>query len=242
MNKTSIIIPTYNAQKLLGECLQSIKMHTTEDYEVIVVDNGSTDGTLELCRQEGIIFVSLASNMGFPVACNKGLQVATGDTLLLLNNDVLVARNWLSNMLRCLYSDPMIGIVGPITNYASGKQQIDVPYTNLDDMAERFKHSGPQQWLPTNRIIGLCFLFKRELMDKIGILDERYSPGHYEDDDYCFRARRAGYMLRIAGDSFIFHHGSASFSKQKEEQVRELIVVNRHKFIDKWGVDPADFI
>ncbi|MCQ6559722.1 glycosyltransferase family 2 protein [Paenibacillus mendelii] len=242
MNKTSIIIPTYNGKELLKDCLYSIKRHTQIPYEIIVVDNGSTDGTADVCRQEGITFISLASNIGFPAACNMGLKLASGDTLLLLNNDVIVSRNWLQNMLNCLNSRADIGIVGPLTNYASGKQQIDMPYTNLEEMANQLNEPDSGKWMHVDRIVGLCFLFKRDLMDQIGLLDERFSPGHFEDDDYCYRARGAGYKLRIAGDVFIFHHGSASFGRQEESRVKQLIESNRHKFIAKWGVDPIIYV
>ncbi|KOP64519.1 glycosyl transferase family 2 [Bacillus sp. FJAT-18019] len=242
MKKTSIIIPTFNGKDLLKDCIYSIKRHTNEPYEIIVVDNGSSDGTVDICRQEGITFISLANNIGFPVACNKGLKIATGDTLLLLNNDVIVTRNWLQNMLNCLNSEPNIGIVGPLTNYASGKQQIDMPYTSLEEMSNQLNEPDAKKWLQVDRIVGLCFLFKRELMDRIGLLDERYSPGHFEDDDYCYRARNAGYTFKIAGDVFIFHHGSASFAKQDMSKVKLLIDQNRQKFMDKWGVDPTIYV
>ncbi|QMV40774.1 glycosyltransferase family 2 protein [Cohnella cholangitidis] len=242
MNKTSIIIPTYNGRELLRDCIYTIKQYTNEPYEIIVVDNGSTDGTLDICRQEGISFVSLPGNAGFPAACNKGLKVASGDTLLLLNNDVLVAKNWLRNMLACLYSREDIGIVGPLTNYASGRQQIDMPYTHLEDMANQLNEPDPGKWMEIDRIVGLCFLFKRELMERIGLLDERYSPGHYEDDDYCYRAKIAGYQLRIAGDVFVFHHGNASFRQQEASTVKQLIENNRNKFIAKWGIDPNIYV
>ncbi|MGW8823316.1 glycosyltransferase family 2 protein [Paenibacillus lautus] len=242
MKKTSIIIPTFNGRELLKDCIYSIKRHTNEPYEIIVVDNGSSDGTVDICRQEGITFISLANNIGFPAACNKGLKIATGDTLLLLNNDVIVTRNWLQNMLNCLNSETKIGIVGPLTNYASGKQQIDMPYTSLEEMSNQLNEPDASKWLQVDRIVGLCFLFKRELMDRIGLLDERYSPGHFEDDDYCYRARNAGYTFRIAGDVFVFHHGSASFAKQDMSQVRHLIDTNKQKFMDKWGVDPTIYV
>ena len=111
MIKTSIIIPTFNGKDLLKDCIYSIKRHTEEPYEIIVVDNGSSDGTVDICRQEGIAFISLANNVGFPAACNKGLKIATGDTILLLNNDVIVTRNWLQNMFNFLNSETNIGIV-----------------------------------------------------------------------------------------------------------------------------------
>lgn len=79
-------------------------------------------------------------------------------------------------------------------------------------------------------------------MQEIGLLDERFSPGHYEDDDYCHRARMAGYKLMIAGDTFVHHHGSLSFCKQRRAELKSLISRNLKLFIDKWGYDPRTLI
>ncbi|SEC70634.1 glycosyltransferase family 2 protein [Paenibacillus sp. GP183] len=242
MQLTSIIIPNYNGLSLLKECISSIKKHTEVPYEIIVVDNGSTDGSIEYCCRHEIKFISLPTNRGFPWACNLGLSIASGEALMLLNNDTIVGWNWLPNLLRCLYSSDEIGIVGPVTNYASGKQQIQEPFTNVADMSAAMNVPSPEKWQDTLRLVGICLLFRRELMDKVGMLDERFSPGHFEDDDYCYRARLAGYRLCIAGDSFIFHHGSASFHKENKDSLQELIQVNHGKFMDKWGVDPHTYI
>lgn len=240
--KTSIIIPQHNGVHMLSDCIASIKQHTTQPYEIIVVDNGSSDESVDYCLHEDVILVSLSDNKGFPAACNLGMKVASGSEILLLNNDVLVAPGWLEKMLNCLYSEEQIGIVGPMSNFISGKQQISFPYTDLVSTAAYLAKHHAGEWLEVKRIVGLCFLFKRELMDKIGVLDERFSPGHYEDDDYCYRARLAGYKLMIVKDAFVFHYGSASFSKIGEEEVNRLIAINREKFIQKWGEDPNQFI
>lgn len=242
MQVTSIIIPNYNGLSLLKECVTSIRRHTSVPYEIIVVDNGSNDETVKYCHRERLKLVSLPINRGFPVACNLGLHIATGNALMLLNNDTIVTPNWLDNLLRCLYSSEDIGMVGPVTNYASGKQQIQEPYTNLADMASRYNTPDESKWQDTSRLVGICLLFKRELLEKIGFMDEIFTPGHFEDDDFCYRSRLAGYRLLITGDCFIYHHGSASFQKKGQEAVQSLLKVNHQKFIDKWGVDPHNFI
>jgi GT2 family glycosyltransferase len=243
MRKTSIIIPTYNGEELLRDCIYTIRESTKNvPYELIVVDNGSTDGTLDYCMRERVTFVSQPGNTGFPEACNLGLRIASGEAMLLLNNDVLATPHWLEHMLLCLDSSPDIGIVGPVSNYASGKQQLKEPYTNLEDMSRKYRKSNPSKWQEVKRIVGLSFLMKREVMEQVGLLDERFSPGHFEDDDYCIRARQAGYRLMIAGDSFLFHHGSKSFNRNGEEAHKALIARNKQLFIEKWGEDPTRYI
>lgn len=244
MTKTSIIIPTYNALGLLQNCIESIRAYTPETYEIIVVDNASDDGTADYCRTQGITFLSLPENRGFPVACNLGLLLASGDELLLLNNDVVVSRGWLHNLQAALYSSPAVGIVGPVTNYASGRQQVPVLYEGLEgyhQAAVTANIPNPAKWVETRRLVGLCFLFKRELLDAIGLLDERYSPGHYEDDDFCYRARLKGYRLLIAGDCLVHHEGSASFKEIYSTGLQELVERNHRLFMEKWQVNPADF-
>lgn len=163
MTRTSIIIPTFNGLGLLRSCVDAIRQLTPEPYELIVVDNASSDGTAEYCRREKITFISLPANAGFPAACNHGLQLASGDELLLLNNDVIVSKGWLANLKAALYSAPDIGIVGPVTNYASGRQQIVTLYADIAGfhaLAETANISDPSKWSETTRLVGLCFYSK----------------------------------------------------------------------------------
>lgn len=245
MALTSIIIPTYNAKQMLAGCVRWIRVHTHVPYEIIVVDNGSTDGTAEWCKQQNLGLVRLQSNVGFPGACNAGMKAAKGDTLLLLNNDVIVSRNWLPNMLACLNSNPAVGIVGPKANVASGKQKRRADYRTIRGFhlrAAKFNRHNPRRWRRMLRIVGLCFLFKREVMERVGYLDEAFAPGYYEDDDYSYRARLAGFRLLMAGDVMVHHYGSVSFNKEYRLRKRRLLRENRLKFMRKWGVDPRRFI
>ncbi|WP_248927682.1 glycosyltransferase family 2 protein [Paenibacillus hamazuiensis] len=243
MQKASIIIPNRNGLSYLQQCIASIVRHTDVPYEIIVVDNGSKDGSVEYCLKERrkVRLVSVPFNRGFPGACNLGLKLASGDAMLLLNNDVIVTPNWLSNLMRCLYSSRETGIVGPTTNYASGRQRVDSPYGSPELAAQAPNIPDAGKWQTVPRLVGFCFLIKRELMETIGLLDEQFAPGHFEDDDYCFRARLAGFQLKIAGDTFVYHHGSASFG-QESEQVKSLIRRNYDKFVAKWGFDPHSLI
>jgi Predicted glycosyltransferases len=242
---TSIIIPTYNQAKYLKSCVESIVEHTDLPYEIIIVDNGSTDETAEYLRRLGsqVRYRILADNHGFAGAVNIGLMMAKGTTLLLLNNDTLVTDNWLDNMLACLNSEPKIGMVGPVTNYISGDQRIDVPYTEVTDMYEfaRFNNeSSPARWIRTDRLTGFCLLFRRELLEKVGYLDEGFEVGNFEDDDYNIRVRLLGYSLVIARDSFIHHFGSVSM-KATGQQFEKINERNMRFYMSKWG-NPHELI
>ncbi|EFM08966.1 glycosyl transferase family 2 [Paenibacillus curdlanolyticus YK9] len=245
---TSIIVPTYNGLGLLQRLVQSIREHTNAaetPYELIIVDNGSQDGTAQWCINERLTFLSLGSNEGFPAACNKGLRLAAGDRLMLLNNDIVATPNWLANLSEGLVQEPGIGLVGPVTNYASGIQQVDYPFETLEQFVNIAREVNKPSRLKRERVmrlVGLCLLFTREVYERVGDLDERFSPGHYEDDDLCLRIRMHGYGLLLCRDALVYHEGSASFRHTDQDALSQLLAANRQKFIDKWGIDPNTFV
>lgn len=240
--KTSIIILTYNQLALTKQCLDSIFQYTHhENVEIIVVDNGSTDGTVDALKSNPAVkTIFNQENLGFAKGCNQGAEIASGETLLFLNNDTIVTRHWLDAMLNLLYSHPKIGMVGPVSNYVSGAQQIPVTYTDLDGLpsfAEQYCKEQRGKSKLTLRLVGFCLLVKREVFEKIGGFDERFVLGNFEDDDLCLRALQAGYQLRIACDSFVHHHGHATFNDNNELNLHHLYPLNRQKFYDKWKID-----
>ncbi|WP_425060460.1 hypothetical protein SCACP_11740 [Sporomusa carbonis] len=243
---TSIIILTYNKLDYNKLCIESIRQYTEADsYEIIVVDNHSTDGTVEwlLCQQDIRVILN-DKNVGFPAGCNQGIKVANGNSILLLNNDTIVTPNWLSNLKKCLFSSDDIGAVGPITNCCSNFQSIPCEYYSIEEMicfARQVNISNPELWENRVRLIGYCLLIKAEVISKIGLLEEAFSPGNYEDDDYSLRIRNAGYRLVLCRDTFIHHFGGTSFGEQAV-QYNSLLETNKRKFIEKWGLDPHSII
>jgi GT2 family glycosyltransferase/glycosyltransferase involved in cell wall biosynthesis/Flp pilus assembly protein TadD/predicted O-methyltransferase YrrM len=216
----SIVILTFNELKYTKECIESIKRHTPEPHEVIIVDNASTDGTVKWLKKivqetPNCRLLENKKNLGFAKGCNQGIEKSSGEYVLLLNNDVVVTDNWLSGMLECLNTVPDTGIVGPMTNNISGPQKVqDADYKTMNRMhefAQTFRERYRHRRVPLRRIVGFCMLFRRTLVDKIGLLDESFGTGNFEDDDYCLRATLAGYLNLIAGDVFIHHYGSRSF-------------------------------
>lgn len=238
---TSIIILTWNQLSLTQACLESIRSNTSETYELIVVDNGSNDGTVTWLRQQAetdrrITVIENADNLGFAAGCNQGIRAAKGSRLVLLNNDTVVTPDWLTGMNELLERYPDAGIIGPMTNSASGIQVVpDVEYTpdSLPAWAETFRQQHRYRVIPQRRIVGFCMLFRRELVEKVGLLDESFGAGNYEDDDFCLRAELAGYRNLIAGDVFIHHEGGASFSGNNLIRGVENRN-NRVKFRQKW--------
>lgn len=248
---TSIIILSYNTLIMLKMCIESIRGFTeTNTYELIVVDNASNDGSVEWLRaQSDIKCILNKENKGFPIGCNQGMEIATGSEILLLNSDIIVTPRWLEQLKIALYSSEKIGAVSCLTNKCSNMQQIPVPYNTKDididglmEFAEQFNHSDSSKWLPYYTLVGFCMLFRTSLYKKIGGLDEIFTPGNFEDDDYSIRIRMSGYQLLLCQDTFIHHFGSGSFINslteaeriKKIEKYTALLEKNRSIFIEKW--------
>ena len=252
MNKTSIVILSYNTYNLTKSCIESIRKFTPAgSYEIIVIDNASQDESVELLKEQtDIRLVCNEENRGFPAGCNQGMAMAEqGNDILLLNSDTIVTPRWLENLQTALYSEPKVGAVSCITNSCSNWQQVEVNYQNYDELiafAEKINHSNPVLWEIRPRLVGFCYLIKNEAYQIAGFLDEIYSPGNYEDDDYSLKLIMAGYKLLLCRDTFIHHYGSASFGKHttSEEQAEKackyeaLLKRNQGLFVEKWQVTP----
>ncbi len=248
---TSIVILNHNLRMYTQNLIESIRKFTIPNtYEIIVVDNGSTDDSLTyLQMQSDVRLIANKQNKGFPKGCNQGIAIAKGDEILLLNNDTLVTPNWLTNLRAALYSAENIGAVGPVANACSNMQQIDIPYKNtispyimndVENFAYSYNHSTNSKWYKWMTLVGFCMLIKREVYEKIGNLDEIFSPGNYEDDDYSLRIRQAGYELLLCKDTFIHHFGSSTFGTLTAKEVaryNKLNLHNRHVFLQKWHLN-----
>jgi GT2 family glycosyltransferase/Flp pilus assembly protein TadD len=214
---TSIIILTHNRLEQTKKCVKSIRKHTPEAHEIIFVDNASTDGTVkwlqsQIKENKNYRLIENSENVGVAKGRNQGMNLSQGEFLLLLDNDVIVSDGWLVGMQECLKHAPDAGIVGPMTNSKSGLQQIaDDSYRSadyLDKYAAKFKEQYHHRRISCRNIAGFCMLFKRTLVEKIGLLDERFDSGRFEDEDFCWRSALRDCRNYIAGDVFVHHYGS----------------------------------
>jgi GT2 family glycosyltransferase len=203
---TSIIIPTINLERVRA-CIDRIHACTPEPHEVIVVDNSK-------------------DNRGWVGGCNFGLKQASGSYLLLLNDDVTVTPGWLGRLLGTLQRYPEVGLVGPVSDYVAGPQQVPASYR-----AE--EHWGESQQVEV--LIGFCLLMRREVYEKIGGLDPRFGLGNFDDNDYCLRAALAGYKLRIVRDCWVHHEGGQTFKELGIDYAASL-AENKARFCEKWGI------
>jgi GT2 family glycosyltransferase len=246
MRKTSIILLTYNNLEYTKACLESIYTYTEEGtYELIVIDNASTDGTREyLVNDSRLRVVFNEENVGFPKGCNQGIALSNPENdILLLNNDTIVTSNWLSNLKKCLYSDTKIGAVGPVCNQQENRQGVSFTYTDLNQMqtlALENNHSNQEKWEEKIFLIGYCLLIKREVINQLKKLDEAYTPGYVEDNDLSLRILKLGYKLILCHDTFIHHYLGTSFRKDLNT-FYPILNKNRAYFKKKWGFSTLAF-
>lgn len=244
----SIVIVTHNEWKYTNMCLSSLRRFTTVPYEVIAVDNGSTDHTLKALRERkkhwhALRLLENSINRGFAAGMNQGIQRAEGDFLVLLNNDTLPSHRWLDSPLKLLQSRNRAGIVGPVSNRVIRQQKIHTHLRSLADVhrfCRQYNRTNPRRWRQTRLLSGFCMVLPYKLVEKIGLLDERFGMGTYEDDDFCIRAQKNGYTCWIAGDTYVHHFGNRSFKRDGYEEFRKILRQNRQYYIYKWGRKPIN--
>ncbi len=246
VRKTSFVILSYNELFFTMECLESIwKRCAPGSYEIVVVDNASTDGSvewLEKCPYE-IKLIKSETNLGFPGGCNLGIENADAENdILLLNNDTRLCHNSLFWLRMGLYENDHIGAVSAISSYGGNNYYSEI---NLD-FPDEYVEYGAQINIPMSnpyeekiKLEGFALLIKRNVLEEIGYMDEIFTPGYLEDDDICYRIHLAGYRMNICHNGYIYHAGSQSFRKIKN--VSDLEVRNRKYFIEKWNIDNMNF-
>lgn len=242
----SIIILTYNNLEYTKLCLSSIPASSDgKAIQIIVVDNGSSDGTVEfLDGEKHINKIYNKNNLGFPKANNQGFEIAKGNYICILNNDVILTPYCFDNLI--YYLSDGFDIIGPRTNFITGRQKYIIGnYKNENELniqSEIVYQKFKNKCLPVNWIIGFCMLIKRSVIDDIGLFDEDYGLGNWEDIDFCTRAKYKGYKIGIAEDVYVHHFGFTTWNSHKELNYHKIITENRNKFKEKWGCFPEQEI
>ena len=240
----SILIPTYNNALFVDPCLESIARRTAHPrYEVFVVDNASDDDTVARLnahaeRDPRVRVLPQTANLGFSGALNLAASEVAGDFLLFLNIDTIVTAGWLHRLLEALRSNPDLGAVLPVTNWAANEARINVPYRNrrqMDEFARLLARGMKGQTTEMDVAPLFCTLMSREVWSALGEFDASFAVGMFEDDDYAKRIRNSGRRIASAEDSFVHHFGRASFGELAKEEYRAVFEANRRRYEDKWG-------
>ena len=241
--KVSIILVTYNNLDFTRACLQSMeKYNNYENCEIIVVDNLSQDGTREYLsgyekNHNNFKAILHDCNSGFAAGNNIGIKEAKGEFVILLNNDTVVTPNWIQNLIKHFTTDDTIGMIGPRTNNIGNESRLEIHYSDMNQMIEKsydiyYSNVSKQYNIPI--LAFFCVAIKRDVIEKIGLLDEVFGIGMFEDDDYCMRVKKDGYKLICADDVFIHHHLGASFDKNPEWK-EQLFQKNKAIYESRWG-------
>jgi len=239
---SSIIIVTDNRLDQIKKCLKGIRKHTPETHEIIFVDNASTDGTVkwlqaQVKENKNYRLIENKEVGGYSEKINQGISQAQGEYILLLDQSVLVGPGWLDGMLDCLKRAPDSGIVGPMTNRCRGPQQVvDENYRTADYLEKytaAFRDRYRYRRIPSRNLDDFCLFFKRNLVETIGLFDERFVSADLGVEDFCLRAALEGHKNYIAGDVFVHHFSnrSALDFKGSESPTQKN---NRHELEQKW--------
>jgi GT2 family glycosyltransferase len=241
----SIIVVSFNTLAFTRLCVASVLANTDyPNYELILVDNGSADGSVEALRElasqhEHLRLILNESNLGFGPANNQGLAVASGELLVLLNSDTMAPVGWLSRLARHL-ADPRLGLIGPTTNRTCNEAQITAPYSTYGELLAFARdraagHDGQRH--PIRMPMMFCVAWRRDVLSEVGLLDERYETGLFEDEDYALRVKAAGYETAWAADAYVHHAYHASIGKLLTSgDYVALFRRNQARFEEKWGI------
>src|SRR3989338_6998514 len=237
MNKPSnnpicdIIIPVWNGLEHTQKCIERIIVNTDVNFRLIIVDNGSdieTNNYLRSLAQKKEVnnytLIRNEKNLGFVRATNQGILTSSSSYVCLLNNDAYVTKDWLNRLIELAEQDSKFGIINP--NWISEEPvDLDSQLKNLD----RYR----RQFLEVNDCMGFCMLIKREVIKKIGLLDEIFLLGGLEDSDYCKRAVFTGFRCLRAKDTLVIHRENTTFNKIEDWKQKRKI--NEEIFYKRWG-------
>ncbi len=234
-NSCDIIMPVWNELDVTRKCVNSIVKYTHHPYRLVIIDNASDlptrdylrnlksreDMNLELIRNE--------DNIGFVKAVNQGISFSDAPYICIMNNDTIATEGWLETMISAMERHKDVGLINPTSNTFSHYPEKN---ESINEYAARLKlFKDKIQELHCCRFF--CTVIKREVLEKLGSLDEIYRLGYFDDTDYCKRAQAAGYRTARAKGAYIHHEENTSFKKLKDNSA--LFKANERIFLDRWG-------
>jgi O-antigen biosynthesis protein len=222
MGSVSIIVINWNGIKYLEDCLEALLGQVTPNDEVTVVDNDSTDSSVELVQScfPTVNLLCNDRNLGYAGGANIGLRSGQGDILVLLNPDVKVLSGWLVALKDVFMKDERIGIAGckllfpddKVIQHAGGK----INFPTALPVHYGFRQRDRGQWdemREVDYVTGAAFAIHRRVLDKVGFFDENFYPGYYEEVDFCFRTRGAGYQVLYVPQAVAIHYEHAALEE-----------------------------
>jgi GT2 family glycosyltransferase len=209
-----------------------------------VVDNASTDGTREYLKKaasehNNLKYIFNEENLGFAAGNNIGIKSTEADHYVLLNSDTIVTDQWLDKMAGFLEKNREIGMIGPVSNSVGNEQLINIEPEDTGEIIKRgleWAEKYSDDFIYTSMLGFFCVMIRKDVIEKVGLLDEQYAFGMFEDDDYCLRVVNADYKLACHEGVFVYHRGSVGFKKMSDEGFKKLRKENMARFENKFNV------
>ena len=224
-----VILVNYNSGHFLKNCLEALEDQTYKNFQTVIIDNASTDQSMQKAKADKII--KNRANLGFPAAVNQGVRHALKngtEDIVLLGCDTQVEKTWLEELIKTAQRFPQAGIIqSKIIYYPSGKIQSLGNKIHLLG----FGYTCPQVQKKIDYASGTAMLIKKAVFGKIGLFDERIM--FLEDLDFGWRARRAGFVIKLAPKSIVYHHYNFSRYQKKFyyiERGRKLVLLKNLSF------------
>lgn len=221
--RVSVIIVNWNGRRLLQTCLGALKMQSFADYETVLVDNGSTDGSVEFVREhfQGVDVIALPNNRGFSHASNVGIQRARGEYVATLNNDAEADASWLGQLVTALEANPQIGFCASKMLLHRDRDLADAcgDFYTVEGIPGKIGHLEPaDRYTVPREVFGACAgaaIYRRSMLEELGGFDEDFFIVH-EDSDLSFRAQLMGYGCLYVPTAMVNHHLSATLGEQSD--------------------------
>ena len=242
--QASVIIPIWNGRADLPTCLTALMAQTDVTFEVIAVDDESSDDSVKYISTHfpQVRLLRTGTNSGFSKACNVGLRHATGETLVLLNQDTQVKSGWLAALINIVAQDEEIGIAGSKAHYADGTIQhvggeiSELGYGGHIGAYEQDSGQFDEQ-IDVDYVTGASMAISQKVYQEVGGFDENFDRAYYEDVDLCYRVRDAGYRVVYEPTSVLIHNERsviADGSLNSDARLQK----NRLRFVFKnWPTD-----
>lgn len=237
--KASVIVLVWNGMADLAECLTALHAQESADLEIIVVDNASSDGSADFVSSTypGIRLIRNERNVGFAAGNNLGLRVATGEILMLLNQDTVVRPDWARALLAAFDECPTCGAVGSKALYPDGRIQHAGGYVDERGEGAHYGYGQPdqgqfEQTRDVDYVTGAAMAVSRRAMEAAGGLDEGFAGAYFEDVDWCYRIREAGFRVVYAPQAVLVHKERSAAGGSGSESLYA-IQRNRLRFVLK---------
>lgn len=238
----SVIVLSWNGLAYLGKCLTALSVQSYPTYDVLVVDNGSEDGSADFIESHfpSVRVIRNPKNLGVAAGWNIGLANVRAEILAFVNQDLIVEPNWLSQMISQFLTNPQIGVLGCKLLYPDKKTiqhaggWVEYPRGLGQHYGRDEPDSGQfDEVREVEYVTGAAFGIRKECLGAIGTFDEGFFPAYYEDVDICLRARRRGYQVVYAPGAVAYHYESTSLGKGSERHYYHLHK-NRLRFLFKY--------